>query len=109
METEAMEPRECAMVARPSFTARLWRALGFHFHEFPDVSPEAEKLSGWLRTDIYLSVSILDRLRLLVTGRAFISVETHTDIQVTTAISVSRFMVKPPFSGDEHRLPAAAE
>ena len=48
----------------------------------------------YLTTTINLHVDWLDRIRLLITGRAIIQVITYTDVLVNEAQSVSSFHVE---------------
>lgn len=67
-----------AMFQKPTISERFWRALGFHYH-LGDEPEGIDKLEGWMRTDIRLEFSILDRLRLMLTGKLFIASVVHTD------------------------------
>lgn len=67
-----------AMFHKPTIRERFWRALGFRYH-LGDEPEGVERLEGWMRTDIRLDFSILDRLRLLLTGRLFVALIVHTD------------------------------
>lgn len=62
----------------PTLRERAWRKLGFRYH-LGDEPDGAEVLDGWIRTDIRLEFSLVDRLRLLLTGRLFIASIVHTD------------------------------
>lgn len=62
----------------PTLRERFWRWAGFRYHlgEEPE---DIDSLEGWMRTDMRIDFSIVDRLRLLVTGRLRISSIVHTD------------------------------
>jgi hypothetical protein len=80
----------------PNRRERFWRAMGYR-SKHPDLPEEAEKLPGWIATDIRVHISFMDRLRLLVSGKAMVRVRTATDAPVKTAISASTFEVVPPY------------
>jgi len=67
-----------AMFHRPTLRERFWKKLGFRYH-LGEEPAGIEALSGWMRTDIRLSFSVLDRLRLLFIGRLFVASIVHTD------------------------------
>jgi|SRR5580693_3382319 hypothetical protein len=75
--TDALENGGC-YYAVPTRTERFWRAMGFRYHHGDD-PPDADLLPGWMRTDMGLSFSWADRLRLLATGRLRISSIVHFD------------------------------
>lgn len=79
---------------------RFRRWLGFRYHLGDD--PEGvDGLEGWMRTDIRLDFSLLDRLRLLFTGRLLVSSILHTD---TTSPNVCKSRVDwKIFAPGEHR------
>ena len=54
--------------------------------------------AGELSTDIYIEVSIIDRLRLMVSGKAVVRVRTQSDVPVNKAISRSTFSVRHPWA-----------
>jgi len=62
----------------PTLAERIRRRLGFRYH-LGDEPEGCEPLQGWMRTDIRLRFGLADRLRLLATGRLFISSIVHTD------------------------------
>ncbi len=63
---------------RPALFERMRLALGFRYH-LGDESEGIEGLQGWMRTDIRIDFSILDRLRLLFTGKLFVTSIVQTD------------------------------
>ena len=67
-----------AMYSAPTLRQRFWRAAGFRYH-LGEEPPESDILPGWLRTDIGLHFGIMDRLRLLISGKLFIASMVHTD------------------------------
>ncbi len=92
----APAPNGFCMVYTPNRRERFWRAMGYHSRH-PDLPEEAEKLSGWVATDIRVHVSFWDRIRLLVSGKAMVRVRTATDAHVDHAISASTFEIVPPY------------
>ena len=94
----------CA-VAKYSLSARIWRALGFrmaYVHTPEEWSKESPDWAiGGLTTDTFISVSIADRLRILLTGKAMMQIKTRTDKEVVHAQSISDFAVMP--LGRQHR------
>ena len=64
----------------PTLSERMWRKLGFRYHLGEE--PEGfEKLEGWMCTRCCMDFSILDRLRLLLTGRLHIQLTQYTPVQ----------------------------
>jgi hypothetical protein len=80
----------------PNRRQRFWRAMGYH-SAHPELPAEAEHMPGWVATNIRVHISLLDRLRLLVSGKAMVKVRTVTDVRFNHAISVSTFEVVPPY------------
>lgn len=62
----------------PKLRERIWRKLGFRYHlgEEPEGT---DALEGWMRTDTRLEFGLLDRIRLLLTGRLLVSSTVHHD------------------------------
>lgn len=56
----------------------------------------SELMVGWMQTRIRIDFSILDRLRLLTTGRLRILVTTYTDAKVDTAVSRTDHFIAAP-------------
>lgn len=56
-----------AVEFKPSWLWKLQRALGFRYHLGEE--PEGTDNLKWSRTDTYLHFGLVDRLRLLTTGR----------------------------------------
>jgi hypothetical protein len=67
-----------AMQHVPSMRERFWQALGFRYH-LGGEPKGSEALDGWMRTDMRVHFTVLDRLRLLMTGRLFIALIVSTD------------------------------
>ena len=63
---------------KPTLQTRWWRMIGYRYQM--GVEPEgSDALSGWMRSDIRLHFGWRDRLRLLLTGKLFISSIVMTD------------------------------
>lgn len=84
-----------AMMHVPTRRERFWTAMGFHYHlgEEPEGT---EKMTGWMQTTATFDFSILDRLRLLLTGRLKVVLSIHTDGKVDNAISRVDYIIKAP-------------
>lgn len=87
---------ECVIQAyKPSRTERFWRALGYCSHR-PVMSEEGEKLPFWIMTNVNVNMSILDRIRLLISGKMIVRTETRTDVPVATTITASSVEIERP-------------
>lgn len=73
-----------------------WRWLGFGHPYIEHDAPEGY-LPGPLTTNVRISFSWGDRLRILLTGRGIVQTCTWTDVEVVSATSVSKFRVPMPF------------
>lgn len=92
--------------SRPTLAVRFWRALGFVYrwdedlfnwkHAEPAPDEQGWWVPGCVTTHVAVSVSWLDRLRLLVTGCCEVSIYTRTDVLVRRAETRSEFAVLPP-------------
>ncbi len=72
-----------AMFHKPTKLERFRRWVGFRYHLGEE--PEGvDGLEGWMRTDIRIDFSLLDRLRLLFTGRLLVASIFHTDTPSAT-------------------------
>lgn len=67
-----------AMFQKPTLLRRFWRSLGFRYH-LGDEPDGINTLDGWMRTDMRLEFGVVDRLRLLLTGRLFVASIVHMD------------------------------
>lgn len=84
-------------VAKPTIGQRALRAI------FPQRWLEpAEEAPGFapseLSTDTYISLSVGDRLRILVSGKAVLRTRTQTDVTVNDARTRSVFSVQHPWA-----------
>lgn len=80
-----------AMEYRSPLSDRIWRKLGFR-HAHVD-RPDSE---NWMVTDVRCSFSLLDRLRILLSGVVGIQVVTETDVAVRHAKSTTDAKVLKP-------------
>ncbi len=93
-----------ATASRESLRSRFWRRLGFGFRSDTglfDWRNEEPKDGDWwvigaISTTTVVHVSFLDRLRLLVSGRAYLEESTRTNVEVERAETRSAFCVLPP-------------
>jgi len=78
----------------PTLSQRTWRALGFRYHHGEE--PEGfELLDGWMCTDTRMQFGILDRLRLLLTGRLYIRLVQHTPVQCDYSMNRIDWRIEP--------------
>lgn len=87
-----------AVAARPTFSRRFWRALGWRYH-LADLPAEADAMPGWAMTHVKLQFDLLDRLRLLTSGRLRLDIRQGLDAPVGQIISATSFEILPPGSG----------
>ena len=89
------------MIHKPTFVERFWRRVGFRYHLGEE--PEAQTSIGWMKTDSYLQFGLFDRLRLLLTGKLFISTTVHMDTpSPKNIITRLDWMIKPPGDKSPH-------
>jgi hypothetical protein len=81
----------------PTFAERFWRVMGYRSHR-PEMSETGEQLPFWIMTNVRLNVSFLDRIRLLISGKAIVRVEVRTDAAVARTESASSFEVERPWA-----------
>lgn len=83
-----------AMEYKPSIWERFWRGMGYrhHLNELPD-DPE---LPGWLMNEAYIHFGWLDRFRLLLTGRLYLTTRMATNVSVEHASSALSFRIGYP-------------
>lgn len=67
-----------AAVARPTWRQRIFRKLGWRFH-LGDEPEGVDGWSGWVKTEIMLKFSVLDRIRLLFSGHLRVYSIVHSD------------------------------
>lgn len=85
-----------ACSAKPSLLRRIAGALGFTQHFGPE--PEGiETLPGWARSDVRVGLSIGDRLRLLVSGRLYLTVTHYIDRPVDRMEVRTDLRIPPPW------------
>lgn len=81
---------EVGMMPRYGMLERLRRRV-FPHEPRPMIDGDTRT---YLTTVIHLEVGWVDRLRLLLLGRALVQVTTYTDVEVKEAESVSAFSVE---------------
>lgn len=89
------------MVYVPTLRERFFRWLGFRYH-LGNEPQDVDHLTGWSKTDVYLHFGVLDRLRLLLTGRLFVGITAHFD-EPTPKDIVSRIDWRIAAPGDDLR------
>lgn len=67
-------------VYRPSFVERFWMRLGYRYHLGEDAK-DIENLPGWMCTETRMRFSIMDRIRLLLSGRLHIKLVQHLPVK----------------------------
>jgi hypothetical protein len=84
-----------AMHHVPTWTERLRRALGFRFH-YGEEPEGGDDLPGWMCTEVGINFGILDRLRLLTTGRLHLRLIQHTPVQCDFSKNRIDWQIKAP-------------
>lgn len=79
----------------PSLRERVWRRIGFRFHLGAE-PPGVEVWPGWARTELRMSFGVLDRIRLLLTGRLHISLTTYADTPINNCRSRTDWIIDAP-------------
>lgn len=72
-----------AFYYRPTLAERFARLLGFKYRQGEEPS-DIDALPGWAQTRIGLRFTVLDRVRLLVTGRLDLTVTHYANRQIDT-------------------------
>lgn len=83
------------MAFKPTRTQRFWLALGFCW----TIGAEpvgADKMEGWMRTDIGMHFGFMDRLRLLLTGRLRIHLTQHLPVRCDFSRNRMDWRIVPP-------------
>lgn len=94
---EGKETSDERMNVEASLSQRLWRALWralWYRPRFPD--EEDQSLPCWIKTDIVVYVSVLDRIRLLLSGWCSVTSIVRTEHCPGEVRSVGSFEVRPP-------------
>lgn len=93
------EENTCS-VYRPTWLERIQTRLGFRQHigddPFGDAPPDPQ-MQGWMQTEIRQHFGLLDRIRLLVSGKLNISVTHYTNVQVDDQRCRTDWIIQPPF------------
>lgn len=87
--------RGYAMHHVPTRMERLRRALGFRFH-YGEEPENIDDLPGWMCTEVGLNFGLLDRLRLMTTGRLRIRLIQHTPVQCAFSRNRLDWEIKAP-------------
>jgi hypothetical protein len=94
-----LEAIEIDTRARETRTSRFWRALGFHSAFADRPADLAGFVSGFACSDLTFRLSLLDRLRLLVSGRISVQVLHQMDAMPKRWQSNAAYGVLPPNGG----------
>jgi hypothetical protein len=86
-----------AMEYRSTFMLRVWRRLGWRYQlvELPE-TPEVERMPGWAMTRVRLHFSLVDRVRLLLTGRVRVDIRQKMSADVADIVSAASIEILPP-------------
>lgn len=81
-----------------TYKPTLWKRLGFGHCSAPVMDEEdyPQLAPGALSLDTYLHFDWKDRIRLLISGNAMVSVRCKTNVIIDHAVSLSRTSVLPP-------------
>lgn len=82
-------------VYRPTLAERFWRKVGYRYH-LTDLPEDAGAMPGWAMTNVRLTLSFTDRVRLLLTGRIRLDVRQAMDVSVETVISATSLQILYP-------------
>lgn len=78
--TDTATVNEQAFYAAPTRRQRFWRWCGFRFHFGDDLPLDDNRpWSGWMQTRSGIHFGIMDRIRILVTGRLQLQHTFHLD------------------------------
>ena len=83
----------------PTLAQRFWRALGFRYHH-KDLECDEVAFPGWMKTRVNFDFSMLDRLRLLLTGRLRIDLEQRPNVMVDECRNAASYRICYPFETD---------
>lgn len=67
------------MTRTPTLSERFWRRAGFRYH-LGDEPEGTDGMPGWMCHGVRMKFGIVDRLRLLLTGRLHVKSVMHTDV-----------------------------
>jgi hypothetical protein len=92
-----MKNADAVLCVRPSLRDRFWRWLGFRYHLGDDPRREEnEILDGWLCTEVKMHFGILDRVRLLLTGRLLVRTVHEFPEVVSYSKTRTDWLIYPP-------------
>ena len=84
----------CSIRKRTFWESLLWKLFPMTFLPTPDEDPDYP--GGYMSTDMVWTLSWLNRIRILVSGKIKIKLYTKTDVIVNKAHSTSVSYVLPP-------------
>lgn len=87
---------ELAAEYRPTLKDRLARALGFRFHLGAE-PVGVDNMPGWARTEVRLQFSVMDRLRILFSGRVHVDLTHYADQPIDVMKSRSDLRIPAPW------------
>ena len=100
-----------AFYSRPTIGERLTRWLGFGQarvqppDDWTDDTESAVFAPGYLISETRILFDWKDRIRILISGKAMVSMATRTDVLVSRSESISSCSVLPPWYKFKRRTP----
>ena len=91
------------MTQQPYRRHQFWSWLGFTYHHI-ELEYDDTELPGWMKTEIMLRFSWLDRLRLLATGKVKLDVTQATNVKVDQCISATSMRIIPPWDPEGNEI-----
>lgn len=79
----------------PTRIERFWRRLGYRYH-LGDEPDGVDELPGWMCTTTRMHFGVLDRLRLILTGRLTIQLVQHLPARCDFAKNRLDWKIEPP-------------
>ena len=79
----------------PTWRERMWRRLGFRYH-LGDEPSGADTMTGWMASTVNFHFGVLDRVRLLMTGRLHIKIVQHTTVQCDESKNRVDWQIRAP-------------
>lgn len=80
---------EYYQIYTPTLLERFWTWFGYRGAMPPDPTSEAEKLPGWMKTEVYVKAPFWHRILFLISGSMKVETNHYTDQQVDTVKSFS--------------------
>jgi hypothetical protein len=97
-EIETTTDYTYTQVSTPTRMKQFWRWIGFRYYH-TDSTAEADLMPGWTKTHIGFRFSLMDRLRLLLTGRFYVDATIHSDVVVNKVVTFASFEIGHPGDG----------